>query len=187
MQAIIILLLILVSTTANAQVNSEKNRTKTSQTPPQATVRNENDTAPSMQTSPLIERMINQQMMVRDLMHMTMDIARIQGRLIEGTSGLAEEEKMVEDLASIRERISNMLVASLSAGAKEPQAGADSKLERAREQLEEAINIQARHIANPDTVTQASQCELLQQLKNAHDSLQDAPDQVLENSRAPEK
>lgn len=184
MQAIIILLLVLFSTAANAQINTENGAT--APPPPQATVRNNNDTASSMQASPVIERMINQQMMLRDLMHMTMDIARIQGRLIEGTSGLAEEEKMVEDLASIRERISNMLVASLS-GTKEPQAGADSKLERAREQLEEAINIQARHITNPDTATQASQCELLQQLKNAHDSLQDAPDQVLENSRGTEK
>lgn len=176
MKKILIALILLFGTGVYAQMPPEKGRMGMAQ----------DQQMPMMQMAmPMMQQMTAQQAMYQNMLQMMMEMSRIQERMLEEPLGPAERKRLTAQLDEIQGRISGMMIAPVTGMTAMPQAGADPRLQCAERYLEEAITIQTQQMNDPAKVTQASEADLMQRLKNAYGCIQE-PDSSMKTEGMPQ-
>lgn len=106
-----------------------------------------------------------QQMPMMQMMQMMMDMMKMQEKMIMGVKP-AEKKQMMKDMASMREKMQKMM--SMHMGMMTGANDAQARLKCAEEWLKKAIDLHDVHIKDPKTATEASQMEMMEQMKKAY-------------------
>jgi hypothetical protein len=113
---------------------------------------------------PMMKQMIGDCMMKQDMMQMMMDMMNMQEKMMKGPKA-AEKKQMMKDMAQMKEKMQNMMSMPMEmTGMDDSQ----SKLTCAEQWLKKAIDLHALHMKDPTTATDASQMELMDQIKKAY-------------------
>lgn len=116
---------------------------------------------------PMMKQMMGQNMMMSEMMQMMMEMMKMQEKMMMGVKP-AEKKQMMKDMASMREKMQRMM--SMRMG----MMGMDDSLARlkcAEEWLKKAIDLYEVHIKDPKTATEASQMEMMDQMKKAYECI----------------
>jgi len=121
------------------------------------------------QQMPMMEKcqqMMGQGMMMQDMMQMMMDMMNMQGKMMKGIKA-SEKKQMMKDMAQMKEKMQKMMSMhkGMMMGMGDPQA----KLKCAEEWLKKSIDLHELHMRDPKTTTEASQIELMDQIKKAYE------------------
>ncbi|MBI5639997.1 MAG: hypothetical protein HZA17_06180 [Nitrospirae bacterium] len=123
---------------------------------------------PMMQMDmPMMKQMMGQGMMMRDMMQMMMGMMDMQEKMM---MGLKPEEKkmMMKNMGQMKEKMKMMSMrAGMMMGPGDPQVN----LQCAEQWLKKAIDLHEIHIKDPATATDASQHEMMDQMKKAYGCL----------------
>ncbi len=103
-----------------------------------------------------------QGMMMKDMMQMMMEMVNMQEKMMMGTKA-AEKKQMMRDMAQMKEKMQKMMSMGMM-GMDDSQ----SKLKCAEQWLKKAIDLHELHMKDPKTTTDASQMELMDQIKKAY-------------------
>lgn len=125
------------------------------------------DMMPMMQMCmPMMQQMMGQGMMMKDMMQMMMDMMQMQERMLKG---MKAEKKMMQDMAQMKEKMKKMMSMNMGMmmGTGDPQA----KLTCAEQWLKKAVDLHELHMKDPKTTTDASQIELMDQIKKAYECI----------------
>lgn len=116
---------------------------------------------------PMMKQMIvGQEMQMQEMMQMMMDMMNMQEKMMKGVKP-AEKKKMMKDMACMREKMQRMIsmrMGGMMMGMDDLQA----RLKCAEEWLKKAIDLHELHIKDPKTATEASQMEMMEQMKKAY-------------------
>jgi len=115
----------------------------------------EEGTMPMMQMMPMCQQM----------MQMMMDMMNMQEKMMMGIKP-SEKKKMMKDMAQMKEKMKSMM-SMHAAGMDDSQ----KKLKCAEEWLKKAIDLHEIHIKDPKTATDASQHEMMDQMKKAYECI----------------
>lgn len=104
-------------------------------------------------------------MMNQEMMQMMMDMMNMQEKMMMGVKP-EEKKKMMKDMGQMKEKMSRMMSMHMGMmmGAGDPRP----KLECAEAWLKKAIDLHEVHIKDPRTATEASQMEMMDQMKKAY-------------------
>lgn len=131
---------------------------------------------PMMQQMPMMQRM-GQCMMMQDMMQMLMDTMNMQEKMMMGVKA-AEKKKMMKDLTQMKEKMQKMMsmCKGMMMGGMMVQPSDDSqcRLTCAEQWLKKAIDLHEIHIKDPKTATEASQMEMMDQMKKAYECISGA-------------
>jgi hypothetical protein len=120
------------------------------------------------QQMPMMKQMMGQGMMMQDMMQMMMDIMKMQQKIMKGMKS-AEKKEMMREMDKMIEKMEKMM--SMRQG----MMGQPSDICQCRltcaEQLKKAIDLHEIHIKDPKTATEASQMEMMDQMKKAYDCI----------------
>jgi hypothetical protein len=106
-----------------------------------------------------------QQMPMMQMMQMMMDMMKMQEKMMMGVKP-AEKKQMMKDMASMREKMQKMM--SMHMGMMTGANDAQARLKCAEEWLKKAIDLHELHMKDPKTATEASQMEMMEQMKKAY-------------------
>jgi len=127
-----------------------------------------------MQCCPQMPMMMRQSMMMRDMMQMMMDMMKMQEKLLKGVKG-SEKQQAIKDMAQMKEKIQNMMsmCKCMMMGGMMGQHSdiSQCRLNCAEQWLKKAIDLHEVHIKDPKTATEASQMEMMEQMKKAYDCI----------------
>lgn len=113
---------------------------------------------------PMMKQMMGHGMMMRDMMQMMMEMMNMQEKMMRGTKA-AQKKQMMNDMAQMREKMQKMMLMRMGMmGTDDSQ----SKLKCAEQWLKKAIYLHELHMKDPKTTTDASQMELMDQIKKAY-------------------
>ena len=114
---------------------------------------------------PMMKQMMGDGMMNQDMMQMMMDMMNMQEKMMKGMKP-EEKKKMMKDLGQMKEKMQKMMSMPMGMmmGAGDPQG----RLKCAETWLKKAIDLHELHVKDPRTASEASQMELMDQLKKAH-------------------
>ena len=101
----------------------------------------------------------------KEMMQMMMDMMDMQEKTMKGPKA-AEKKQMMKDMAQMKEKMQKMMSMpmDMTTGMGDPQA----KLTCAEQWLKEAIDLHEVHMKDPKTATEASQMEMMDQMKKAY-------------------
>ncbi|MBI5676366.1 MAG: hypothetical protein HZC48_11175 [Nitrospirae bacterium] len=101
----------------------------------------------------------------KEMMQMMMDMMDMQEKTMKGTKA-AEKKQMMKDMAQMKEKMQKMMSMrmDMTMGTGDPQ----TKLTCAEQWLKEAIDLHEIHVKDPKTATEASQMEMMDQMKKAY-------------------
>ncbi|MBI5634753.1 MAG: hypothetical protein HZA15_14895 [Nitrospirae bacterium] len=104
-------------------------------------------------------------MMNQEMMQMMMDMLNMQEKMMMGMKP-EEKKKMMKDMGQMKEKMSRMMSMHMNMmmGAGDPQA----KFKCAETWLKKAIDLHEVHLKDPRTATEASQMEMMDQMKKAY-------------------
>jgi hypothetical protein len=109
--------------------------------------------------------MMEQGMMKQDMMQMMMSMMDMQEKMMKGMKP-EEKKKMMKDMAQMKEKMHKMM--SMDMGMKMGMGNPQVKLQCAEQWLKKAIDLHEVHIKDPRTATEASQMEMMDQMKKAY-------------------
>ncbi len=122
-----------------------------------------------MMNCPMMQQMPGQGMMMQNMMQMMMDMMNMQEKMMMGAKP-AEKKKMMKDMAQMKEKMQNMM--SMRSGMMgQPSDVCPCKLNCAEQWLKKAIDLHEVHIKDPKTATEASQLEMMDQMKKAYECI----------------
>ncbi len=119
-------------------------------------------------------QMMGQGMMMQNMMQMMMDMMGVQEKMMMGAKP-AEKKKMMKDITQMKEKMQNMM--SMCKGMMmggmmgQPSDVSQCRLTCAEQWLKKAIDLHEIHIKDPKTATEASQMEMMDQMKKAYDCI----------------
>lgn len=111
---------------------------------------------------PMMKQMMGEGMMKQDMMQMMMEMMNMQEKMMMGPKA-AEKKQMMRDMAQMKEKMQKMMSMGMM-GMDDSQ----SKLTCAGQWLKKAIDLHELHMKDPKTTTDASQMELMDQIKKAY-------------------
>ncbi len=126
------------------------------------------------QQMPMMKQMMGQGMMMQDMMQMMMDMMNMQEKMMMGAKP-AEKKKMMKDMAQMKEKMQKMM--SMCKGMMvggmmgEPSDVSQCRLTCSEQWLKKAIDLHEIHIKDPKTATEASQMEMMDQMKKAYECI----------------
>jgi hypothetical protein len=103
-------------------------------------------------------------MMKQEMMQMMMDMMNMQEKMMQGPNA-AEKKQMMKDMAQMKEKMQQMMSMHMDMTGRDDS---QSKLECAEQWLKKAIDLHELHMKDPTTTTDASQIELMDQIKKAY-------------------
>jgi len=112
--------------------------------------------------------------MMKDMMQMMMDMMNMQEKMMMGAKP-AEKKKMMKDMAQMKEKMQKMM--SMCKGMMvgrmmgQPSDVSQCRLTCAEQWLKKAIDLHEIHIKDSKTATEASQMEMMKQMKKAYDCI----------------
>ena len=113
---------------------------------------------------PMMKQMMGDGMMKKEMMQMMMGMMNMQEKMMKGPKA-AEKKQMMKDMAQMKEKMQKMMSMHMDmAGMDDSQ----SKLICAEQWLKKAIDLHELHMKDPTTTTDASQMELMDQIKKAY-------------------
>ncbi|GAB4411911.1 MAG: hypothetical protein OHK0032_07880 [Thermodesulfovibrionales bacterium] len=116
---------------------------------------------------PMMKQMMGHGMMMQDMMKMMMDMMKIQEKIMMGVKP-SEKKQMMKDMAQMKEKMQKMMSMRMGMmGMDDSQA----RLKCAEEWLKKAIDLHELHMKDPKTTTEASQMELMNQMKKAYECI----------------
>lgn len=116
---------------------------------------------------PMMKQMMGAGMMKQEMMQMMMEMMNMQEKMMKCPKA-AEKKQMMKDMAQMKEKMQKMMSMCMGVmGMDDPQ----SKLKCAEQWLKRAIDLHESHMNNPKTTTDASQMELMDQIKKAYDCI----------------
>lgn len=113
----------------------------------------------------MMKQMMGEGMMKQDMMQMMMDMMNMQESMMKGMKP-EEKKKLMKDMGQMKEKMQKMMSMHMGmmTGTDDPQA----KLKCAETWLRKAIDLHEVHIKDPRTATEASQMEMMEQMKKAY-------------------
>ncbi|MDI6802182.1 MAG: hypothetical protein QMD01_09075 [Thermodesulfovibrionales bacterium] len=117
---------------------------------------------------PVMRQMMGHGMMMQEMMQMMMDMMKMQRKMMRGM-GPAERKEMMKEMDRMQERMERMM--SMRMGMMMGMDSSQAKLECAEEWLKKAIDLHHVHIKDPKTATEASQLEMMEQMKKAYECI----------------
>jgi hypothetical protein len=109
---------------------------------------------------PMMKQMMGDGMMKKELMQMM----NMQEKMMKGPKA-AEKKQMMKDMAQMKEKMQKMMSMHMDmTGMDDSQ----SKLKCAEQWLKKAIDLHELHMKDPTTTTDASQMQLMDQIKKAY-------------------
>lgn len=136
-----------------------------------------------MHMCPMCMHMMKEQ---KEMMEMMAEMMKIQEKFIIGVNP-SEKKKMIKKLKSMRERMKKRMEIGMEMN------DSQTRLKCAEEWLKKAIELHEVHMKDPKTATEASQMEMMEQMKKAYecligkDSKKDAPTLKEIKSKDPKK
>ena len=126
-----------------------------------------------MMNCPMMQQMPGQGMMMQNMMQMMMDMMNMQEKMMMGAKP-AEKKKMMKEMAQMKENMQKMM--SMRTGMMGGMMGQPSdipqcKLTCAEQWLKKAIDLHEIHIKDSKTATEASQMEMMDQMKKAYECI----------------
>ena len=123
-------------------------------------------------------QMMGQGMMMKDIMQMMMDMMKMQEKLLKGVKG-HEKQQAMKDMTQMKEKIQNMMSmckCMMMGGMMGGMMGQHSDISQCRlncaeQWLKKAIDLHEVHIKDPKTATEASQMEMMEQMKKAYNCI----------------
>ena len=128
-----------------------------------------------MPMMPMYEQMMKQKMgegqqmsMMMDMMQMMMDMMQMQKKMImKKELKPAEKKEMMMEMNKMHEKMEKMMSMRMGMMGMNVQ----TKLKCAEEWLKKAIDLHEVHIKDPKTATEASQMEMMEQMKKAYECI----------------
>jgi hypothetical protein len=114
---------------------------------------------------PMMQQMLGDGMMKKEMMQMMMGMMNMQEKMMRGPKA-AEKKRMMKDMAQMKEKMQKMMSMSMDMKGMDDS---QSKLKCAEQWLKKAIDLHELHMKDPTTTTDASQMELMDQIKKAYD------------------
>jgi len=125
------------------------------------------------QQMPMMQTM-GQGMMMQDMMQMMMDMMNMQEKMMKGVKA-AEKKKMMKDMTQMKEKMQKMMsmrMGMMMGGMMgQPSEVHQCRLTCAEQWLKKAIDLHEIHIKDPKTATEASQMEMMDQMKKAYECI----------------
>jgi hypothetical protein len=113
---------------------------------------------------PMMKKMMDEKM---EMMQMMMDMMTMQEKMMKGPKA-AEKKQMMKDMAQMKEKMQKKMSMPMDMKCMDdPQA----KLACAEQWLKKAIDLHEVHMKDPKTATEASQMEMMDQMKKAYDCI----------------
>jgi len=113
---------------------------------------------------PMMKKMMGDGMMKKEMMQMMMGMMNMQEKMMKGPKA-AEKKQMMKDMAQMKEKMHKMMSMHMEMTQMDDS---QSKLKCAEQWLKKAIDLHELHMKDPTTTTDASQMELMDQIKKAH-------------------
>jgi len=114
------------------------------------------------------EEMMKQMMAdKKDMLQMMMDMMNIQEKIIKEPKA-AEKKQMMKNIAQMKEKMQKMMSKPMDMPGMDDSP---SKLKCAEPWLKKAIDLHEVHLKDPKTATEASQMEMMDQMKKAYDCI----------------
>ena len=115
---------------------------------------------------PMMKQMMGEGMMKQDMMQMMMDMMNMQEKMIKGMKPGEKKKMMMKDMGQMKEKMQKMM--SMPMGTMMGPGDPQGKLKCAETWLKKAIDLHEVHIKDPKTASEASQMELMDQMKKAY-------------------
>ena len=116
---------------------------------------------------PMMKQMMGDGMMKKEMMQMMMEMMNMQEKMMKGPKA-AEKKQMMKAMAQMKEKMQKMMSMPMDmTGMDDSQ----SKLKCAEPWLKKAIDLHEVHLKDPKTATEASQMEMMDQMKKAYDCI----------------
>jgi hypothetical protein len=111
-------------------------------------------------------------MMGQDMMQMMMDMMNMQEKMMKGAKA-GEKKKMMQDMTHMKGKMQNMMsMCGMTSGMMgKSTADTSCRMNCAEQWLKKVIDLHDVHIKDPKTATEASQMEMMEQMKKAYDCL----------------
>ena len=113
---------------------------------------------------PMMKHMMGGCMMKQEMMQMMMAMMTMQEKMMQGPQA-GEKKQMMKDMAQMKEKMQQMMSMQMDMTGMDD---AQSKLDCAEQWLKKAIDLHELHMKDPTTTTDASQMELMDQIKKAY-------------------
>jgi hypothetical protein len=113
---------------------------------------------------PMMKKMMDDGMMKKEMMQMMMEMMNLQEKMMKGPKA-AEKKQMMKDMAQMKEKMHKMMSMHMNMTEMDDS---QSKLKCAEQWLKKAIDLHELHMKDPTTTTDASQMELMDQIKKTH-------------------
>lgn len=107
-------------------------------------------------------------MMTREMMKMMMDMMDMQEKMMSGVKQ-SQKKQMMAKMAMMKNKMQNMM--SMQMGMMTAMGGPEGGVNCAKKWLKDAIDLHEVHIKDPKTATDASQMEMMEQMKKAYECL----------------
>ena len=114
---------------------------------------------------PMMQQMMGQGMMMQDMMRLMMDMMKMQKKMMKGM-GPAEKKEIMMDMDKMMGGMDKMM--SLHMSMMMGMDNSQASLKCAEGWLKKAIDLHELHMKDPKTTTEASQMELMEQIKKAY-------------------
>ena len=115
----------------------------------------------------MMKQMMGDGMMKKEMMQIMMGMMNMQEKMMKGPKA-AEKKQMMKDMAQMKEKMQKMMSMPMDmTGMDDSQ----SKLKCAEHWLKKAIDLHELHMKDPTTTTDASQMELMDQIKKAYNCI----------------
>jgi hypothetical protein len=125
------------------------------------------------QQMPMMQTM-GQGMMMQNMMQMMMDMMNMQEKMMMGAKP-AEKKKMMKEMAQMKENMQKMMsmCKGMTVGGMmgQPSDVSQCRLTCAEQWLKRAIDLHEIHIKDSKTATEASQMEMMDQMKKAYECI----------------
>ena len=113
---------------------------------------------------PMMKQMMGDGMMKQEMMQMMMEMMNMQEKMMMGPKA-AEKKQMMKDMAQMKGKMQKMMSMRMGMMVMDDS---QSKLKCAEQWLKKAIDLHELHMKDPKTTTDASQMELMDQIKKAY-------------------
>jgi len=162
---VIVLMMLLISVvSAQAQMDSGMKGEQKEQDSPGMKMDEEMMKQMMEKCRPMMKQRMGDGMMKQEMMQMMMEMMNMQEKMIKGPKA-AEKKQMMKDMAQMKEKMQKMMSMHMGMmGMDDPQ----SKLKCAEQWLKKAIDLHELHTKDPKTTTDATQMELMDQIKKAY-------------------
>ncbi|KAF0145705.1 MAG: hypothetical protein FD156_680 [Nitrospirae bacterium] len=115
--------------------------------------------------------------MMQDMMQMMMNMMNMQEKMMMGAKP-SDKKQMMKDMAQMKEKMHKMM--SINMGMMTGAGDSQAKLKCAEQWLKKAIDLHEIHIKDPKTATEASQMEMMDQMKHAYECIAGGPSEKTE-------